>query len=106
MNKHLFTKRILISVRKLFGKAKPFNKERLIDEIASDCFTDAGDRETWRPIVAERIELLLAEEGALFPICRVCAVRVKMGGAAAAMFALLMPSNMSMEQLQLIGIVA
>lgn len=77
MNKHLFTKRILIHVAQAIQRdEKPFNRERLIDEITSDCFTKASDREAWRPIVAQRIDLLLAEEEALFShmrdVCRAC----------------------------------
>lgn len=77
MNKHLFTERILIHVAKAMRHGeKPFNKERLVDEITSDCFPDAEDRKLWRPIVAQRIDLLLAEEGALFyhmqDVCRTC----------------------------------
>lgn len=77
MNKHLFTERILIHVAKAIRRGdKPFNKERLIDEITTDCFPHDDDRELWRPIVAQRIDLLLAEEGALFShmqdVCRAC----------------------------------
>ncbi|NMB24293.1 MAG: 4Fe-4S binding protein [Firmicutes bacterium] len=77
MNKHLFTKRILIRVAKaIHGDEKPFDKARLIEEITSDCFTDKVEQDMWRPIVAQRIDLLLAEEGALFShmqdACRLC----------------------------------
>ena len=77
MNKHLFTKRILIRVAKaIHGDEKPFDKARLIEEITSDCFTDKVEQDMWRPIVAQRIDLLLAEEGALFShmqdACRSC----------------------------------
>ena len=77
MNKHLFTKRILIRVAQAIRAGeKPFDRERLIDEITTDCFADKADQEIWRPIVAQRIDLLLAEESALFShmqdVCRAC----------------------------------
>jgi iron only hydrogenase large subunit-like protein len=77
MNKHLFTKRILIQVAQAISRGeKPFDKERLIDQTTIDCFPDDEDRKLWRPIVAQRIDLLLAEEGALFThlqdVCRAC----------------------------------
>ncbi|NMB45061.1 MAG: 4Fe-4S binding protein [Firmicutes bacterium] len=77
MNKHMFTKRILIRVAQAIRSGeKPFDKERLIDEITTDCFAEQAERETWRPIVAQRIDLLLAKEGALFfhmqDVCRSC----------------------------------
>ncbi|NLK07374.1 MAG: 4Fe-4S binding protein [Firmicutes bacterium] len=77
MNKHIFTKRILTHVAKAIrGNERPFNKERLIEEITSDCFSDQAERDLWRPVVEQRIDLLLAEEGALFShikdACRLC----------------------------------
>ena len=75
MNKHVFTQRILKGVAQAIRKGeKPFDKKRLAGEITDDCFTDTKEREIWRPIVAQRIDMLLSEEGALFThmrdVCR------------------------------------
>ena len=77
MNKSLFTERILIKVAQAIRSGKkPFDKERLIDEITTDCFADEAERESWRPIVAQRIELLLTNEGTFIShirhACRHC----------------------------------
>ncbi|NLJ86705.1 MAG: 4Fe-4S binding protein [Firmicutes bacterium] len=77
MNKHVFTQRILKGVAQAIRKGeKPFDKKRLAGEITDDCFTDTKERDIWRPIVAQRIDMLLSEEGALFThmrdVCRAC----------------------------------
>ncbi|NLA58027.1 MAG: 4Fe-4S binding protein [Firmicutes bacterium] len=77
MNKSLFTERILIKTAQAIRSGqKPFDKERLIDEITTDCFADEKERESWRPIVAQRIELLLTDEGTFIShirnACRFC----------------------------------
>ena len=77
MNKSLFTERILIKVAQAIRSGqKPFDKQRLVDEITADCFADEQERENWRPIVAQRIDLLLTDEGTFIThireACRVC----------------------------------
>jgi len=77
VNKSLFTERILTkTAQAIRSGAKPFDKERLIHEITTDCFADEEEQKNWRPIVAQRIELLLSDEGTFIShirdACRFC----------------------------------